>query len=138
MRIRPNLMNETIRKMEDLYADDGYLLVDIDDKQGEERLDSQYFRCNVEPSELYVMSVKGSSQHRIKTGETGFENLFITGDWIQNGFNAGFVEGAVVSGLLTAKAVSQNRKLKISHDNISTNGIDVDQDQHIEAESVAV
>ena len=30
MRIRPNLMNETIRKMEDLYADDGYLLVDID------------------------------------------------------------------------------------------------------------
>lgn len=30
MRIRPNLMNETIRKMEGLYADDGYLLVDID------------------------------------------------------------------------------------------------------------
>ena len=30
MRIRPNLMNETIRKMEGLYANDGYLLVDID------------------------------------------------------------------------------------------------------------
>ncbi|HJM70546.1 MAG TPA: outer membrane protein assembly factor BamA [Candidatus Marinimicrobia bacterium] len=30
MRIRPNLTNETITKMKKLYADDGYLLVDIE------------------------------------------------------------------------------------------------------------
>ena len=30
MRIRPNLTNETIKKMKDLYAEDGYLLVDIE------------------------------------------------------------------------------------------------------------
>ena len=30
MRIRPNLINETITEMKNLYADDGYLLVDIE------------------------------------------------------------------------------------------------------------
>ena len=30
MRIQPNLINETIKKMKDLYAEDGYSLVDIE------------------------------------------------------------------------------------------------------------
>ncbi len=85
----------------------------IGDAQGEDRFNEQYFRCNLDPSELYVMSVADSSKFRIKTNESGFDNLFLTGDWIQNGLNAGFVEGAVTSGLLTARAVTGNQNIPI-------------------------
>jgi uncharacterized protein with NAD-binding domain and iron-sulfur cluster len=92
---------------------DWTLLVDLENKQGEDRLNSQYFRANIDSSERYVLSLKGSSKYRLKTDESGFENLYLTGDWIQNQMNAGFVEGAVVSGLLTARAVSGNKELSI-------------------------
>lgn len=65
----------------------------------------RYERANIEPSELYVMSVAGSSRFRIKANETGFANLTICGDWIDNGFNAGCVEAAVMSGLQAANVV---------------------------------
>ncbi len=81
-------------------------LANEDDLKGMERLSTQYWRGNVSPSELYVLSVKNSSRFRIKTNQTGINNLKITGDWIQNGMNAGFVEGGVTSGMLTAEAVS--------------------------------
>jgi uncharacterized protein with NAD-binding domain and iron-sulfur cluster len=83
--------------------------VDLNNQQGESRLRSQYYRANIDPSERYVLSAAGSSVYRLKTDETGFENVYITGDWIQNGLNAGFVEGAVTSGLLTALAISGNK-----------------------------
>ena len=88
-------------------------LVDLKNEPGEARLASQYVRANIDPSERYVLSAAGSSAYRLKTDESGFENLYITGDWIQNGLNAGFVEGAVTSGLLTAVAVSGNKNIKI-------------------------
>lgn len=89
------------------------LLVDIEGRSGDQRIDGQYFRANVDSSERYVLSLKGSSKFRIKTNESGFKNLYLTGDWIQNYMNAGFVEGAVVSGLLTAKAISDAPYIKI-------------------------
>jgi hypothetical protein len=64
-----------------------------------------YTRSNIDPTELYVMSAAGSSASRIKANETGFSNLVIAGDWIDNGFNAGCVEAAVMSGLQAANAV---------------------------------
>jgi len=89
------------------------LLVDENNNKGVKRLDAQYIRPNISPTDRYVMSVSGSSKYRLKTDETGCSNLFITGDWIKNGFNAGFVEGAVVSGLLTARAVSGCQKIEV-------------------------
>jgi uncharacterized protein with NAD-binding domain and iron-sulfur cluster len=59
------------------------------------------------------LSVKGSSAYRLTTSGHGISNLYLTGDWIQNGLNAGFVEGAVVSGLLTARAISGVNDIKI-------------------------
>jgi uncharacterized protein with NAD-binding domain and iron-sulfur cluster len=53
-----------------------------------------------------VMSFTNSSQHRIKTDKTGYENLYITGDWIDCGFNAGCIEATVMSGKQAARAVS--------------------------------
>ncbi|HMP32489.1 MAG TPA: hypothetical protein PKD85_22965, partial [Saprospiraceae bacterium] len=74
--------------------------------KGEDRLKFQYFRANINYTERYVFSLTGSSKHRLKTDETGYQNVFLTGDWIQNGMNIGFVEGATISGILTAKALA--------------------------------
>lgn len=88
-------------------------LVDLSNETGSARLDQQYIRPNIDPSERYVLSVVDSSRFRMKTGDTGYGNLFITGDWIQNHFNAGFVECAVTAGILTARAVSGNAEIPI-------------------------
>lgn len=91
-------------------------LVDLEDGSGEQRFEKQYFRANIDPTELYVMSFTGSSKFRIKTDETGYDNLYITGDWIDNGFNAGCIEATVMSGLQTARAIS-GRQFEIPGEN---------------------
>ncbi|GAC1039119.1 hypothetical protein thsps117_38770 [Pseudomonas sp. No.117] len=73
--------------------------------QGPARFDHQYWRANVDPSERYVQSVAGSSRHRLPTDGTLCRNLYLTGDWINNGFNMGCVESATLSGLQTARAI---------------------------------
>ena len=83
------------------------LLVDdrAGEHKGEARLDSQYIRANVQPSERYVMSVSGSSKYRLEPGNSGFDNLYLAGDWTQNSFNSGGVEAAVISGMLASHAI---------------------------------
>jgi uncharacterized protein with NAD-binding domain and iron-sulfur cluster len=80
-------------------------LIDPSGSVGEARLDAQYVRVNVEPSERYVLSVPGSSAHRIAPGDTDFDNLYVAGDWTACGLNAGCVEAAAMSGLLAANAI---------------------------------
>lgn len=100
VNIWPGTINNNNKfKWEDLVAPD--------EIQGEKRLDVQYFRANIDPTELYVLSEKGSSQYRLKTNECGFDNMLITGDWIDIGFNAGCVECAVEAGILTATAFAE-------------------------------
>ncbi|MFT5705203.1 MAG: hypothetical protein ACI8SK_001158 [Shewanella sp.] len=86
-------------------------LHDEENRQGEARFDSQYWRANIDPSERYVLSVKGSSQYRIDTDGTGIDNLFVTGDWIKTGINAGCVEAATMAGMNTSKAISGHPKV---------------------------
>jgi len=74
---------------------------------GLDRLGAQFFRANVEPSERYVLSVPGSSRHRIPPDDTGFTNLFVAGDWTECKLNAGCVEAAVMSGLRAANAINE-------------------------------
>jgi uncharacterized protein with NAD-binding domain and iron-sulfur cluster len=81
-------------------------LIDLANRPGQQRFDAQFFRANIDPTELYVMSFTNSSQYRLKTDQNGYDNLYITGDWIDNGFNAGCVEATVMSGLQTARAIS--------------------------------
>lgn len=92
---------------------DWSILVDAENRSGEERLLYQYWRSNVDPSERYVFALAGSSKYRLRTDESGFAGVFLTGDWIQNGLNIGFVEGAVISGILTARAVSGDPNIPI-------------------------
>ncbi|MEM6377385.1 MAG: NAD(P)-binding protein [Bacteroidota bacterium] len=82
------------------------LLVDPSNQQGQARFDEQFFKVNIDPSELYVLSETNSSKHRLKTDQNGFNDFYITGDWIDNGFNAGCVEAAVIAGKQTARAIS--------------------------------
>ncbi|TGK26310.1 hypothetical protein EHQ05_11155 [Leptospira yasudae] len=79
------------------------LLIDQDKTLGAKRIDSQYVRLNIQPTERYVLSVKGSTKYRLPAGDNGYSNLVITGDWIQNSvLNAGCVESTVVSGIEAA------------------------------------
>ncbi len=95
------------------------LLTDIIDSKGEERFNRQWFRANIDPTELYVLSETNSSICRLKTDESGFNNMFITGDWIDNGFNAGCVEAAVIAGKQTARAILQKDfHIPGEHDNV--------------------
>jgi uncharacterized protein with NAD-binding domain and iron-sulfur cluster len=72
--------------------------------QRDQVMDS-YVRANVDPSERYVMSVAHSNSARLKANETGCDNLVITGDWIDNGFNAGCVEASFMAGMQAGNAV---------------------------------
>ncbi len=73
---------------------------------GVARIDSQFLRANIDPSERYVTSPPGSTKHRIKAWESGFSNLILTGDWIYTGLNVGSVEGTVMGGRLAAHAIT--------------------------------
>jgi uncharacterized protein with NAD-binding domain and iron-sulfur cluster len=84
------------------------LLVDPLGGVGKDRLKSQYLRANVEPSERYVLSVPGSSAHRIDPADTDFENLFAVGDWTSCKLDAGCVEAAVISGMVAANGIHKN------------------------------
>ncbi len=81
-------------------------LVDGSEATGVQRFDAQYWRANVDPSERYVMSVVGSTKYRLRADQSGFSNLFLTGDWIKTGINAGCVEAAVMAGMQASRAIS--------------------------------
>lgn len=69
------------------------------------RFDWQYTRVNISPSELYVQSAPGTLKKRLRADESGFDNLYLAGDWTRNGLNAGAVEAAVMSGIQCANAL---------------------------------
>ncbi|GHC64727.1 NAD(P)-binding protein [Neogemmobacter tilapiae] len=73
---------------------------------GKNAFDQQYLRVNMFGSERYVLSVTGSVFHRLAPDESGFPNLFLAGDWTRCGMNAGCVEGATMSGIAAASAVT--------------------------------
>lgn len=68
--------------------------------------DHQYFRANIDPSERYVLSVPGSMQYRLHTDGSGFENLWLAGDWIVTRVNSGAFEAAVEAGCRCSHAMA--------------------------------
>ena len=85
-------------------------------KVGRGRLAGQYLRANVSPSERYVLSVAGSTAHRLPAHlPDTFPNLYLAGDWTRNGLNCGCMEAAVTSGLLAASAAMGGRALEMVH-----------------------
>ena len=83
------------------------LLYDHTDPQAEDvnRLDSQFWRVNADPTERYVLSLKGTIQHRLAPDGSGYDNLKLAGDWTRGGLNYGCVENAVMSGMTAARSI---------------------------------
>jgi uncharacterized protein with NAD-binding domain and iron-sulfur cluster len=82
------------------------LLVDLENRSGPARFDSQWWRANVDPSERYVLSTTGSSIYRLPAEQSGFTNLWLAGDFTQNGINAGCMEAAIISGAQASRGIS--------------------------------
>lgn len=76
---------------------------------GVARVDFQWIRPNVDPTECVEASLPGTSKLRLKADESGFENLFLAGAWLRTGINATCVEAAVMSGMDAARAISGER-----------------------------
>lgn len=72
---------------------------------GLDALDTQLFLANVDPSDRYVLCAPGTDRYRLRSDESGYDNLFLAGDWTDSGLNAGCIESATLSGLQAANAV---------------------------------
>ncbi len=81
------------------------LLCGRDGAAGAGAFDTQHWVANVDPSDRYVLSLPGTDQYRLRSDESGYDNLFLAGDWTDSGLNAGCIESAVLSGLQAANAV---------------------------------
>jgi uncharacterized protein with NAD-binding domain and iron-sulfur cluster len=84
---------------------DWSVLVDLQNGTGAARFDGQYWRGNVDPSERYVLSVVNSTRYRLRADQSGFGNLFLAGDWLKTGLDAGCVEAATMGGMQAARAI---------------------------------
>ncbi len=82
-----------------------HLLVGANGHRGASALETQFVSVNIDPSDRYVQSVPGSDKYRLRSDESGYDNLVLAGDWTDSGFNAGCVEAAVMSGLQAANAL---------------------------------
>ncbi len=76
---------------------------------GQARFSSQFWRANVDPSDRYVQALPGSDAYRLRADGSGFDNLFLAGDWIDTGLNAGCIEAATLGGLQAANAIKEAR-----------------------------
>ena len=72
---------------------------------GDAALDTQLVLANVDPSDRYVRCAPGTDRYRLRPDESGYDNLFLAGDWTDSGLNAGCIEAAAMSGLQAANAV---------------------------------
>lgn len=73
--------------------------------EGLRKFRTQYFRANVSPSERFTLALPYDRQVRLKTDDSGWKNLFLAGDWIDNGVYYGNIESTVVSGGMCAQAI---------------------------------
>lgn len=81
------------------------LLDDLTDSKGVARFNSQYWRANIAPAERYVLSVPNSTKYKLKADKSGFDNLYLSGDWLQNGLDFGCIESATMGGLQASQAI---------------------------------
>jgi hypothetical protein len=96
--------------------------------KGTDPYDAQYWRVNVDPTERYTLSPRGSTRFRLPSGHNGFENLWLAGDWTRNGvLNMGCVEGSIVSGMECAEAIAsaEDRAAKKRGKVVTRKSIDV-------------
>ncbi|MFD2200556.1 NAD(P)-binding protein [Shivajiella indica] len=88
------------------------LLADIENSpDGYTRYSNQFFRANVRPTDHYTLSVPNSAIYRLKADASGFDNMFLCGDWIDFGGNVGYIDGTIQSGQQAAQALRSKMQL---------------------------
>ncbi len=87
-------------------AFDWNVLVDPDGRVGPDRLKAQYLRANFAASERYTQTPAGNVEYRLWPEESGYDNLFLAGDWTRTPLNAGCVEAATMSGMRAAHTLA--------------------------------
>jgi hypothetical protein len=85
---------------------DWNVLHDPQGREGPRRLEAQYVRANVEPSDLCDASAPGTTRLRPEAHESGLDNLALCGTWTRTSLNTTCVEAAVMSGMAAAHAVT--------------------------------
>lgn len=73
--------------------------------RGEARIDDQYIPSIPNPSDRYVQVLRGCTRHKLRANESGFRNLYLTGDWILTPMPIGAAENAVMAGYEAANAI---------------------------------
>lgn len=68
-------------------------------------LASDFYRANIDLSELYVQTPPGTVQYRLSSSASSFGNLYVAGDWTRTRFSGGCFESAIESGILAAAAI---------------------------------
>jgi uncharacterized protein with NAD-binding domain and iron-sulfur cluster len=86
------------------HFNDDFLVNCARDPQ-QKAFDTQFFRCNIDPSELYVLSLPGSAKYRLSSHDSDFENLYLAGDWTLTDLNIGCIEAAVISARMASRAI---------------------------------
>ena len=54
-----------------------------------------------------IISVPDSVQHRLWPDGSGIDNIYLAGDWVRSGVNAGCIEAAVIAGRMVARAITE-------------------------------
>ena len=84
----------------------GFVLTAPATSSGPLRFQAQFWVAAINPGDRYVLTLVGSSKTRLQPGASGYTNLFLAGDWTDYGLNLGCFEGAVMSGLMAANAIT--------------------------------
>jgi uncharacterized protein with NAD-binding domain and iron-sulfur cluster len=74
--------------------------------EGPERLNEQWIRANVDPTECCVGSPAKTTQLRLRADRSGVENLVIVGECAYTGLNTTCVESVVMAGMQGARALT--------------------------------
>jgi uncharacterized protein with NAD-binding domain and iron-sulfur cluster len=81
------------------------LLSGADGRRDGSAMATQHVSTNIDPSDRYVQSLPGTDRYRLRSDESGYDNLVLAGDWTDSGLNAGCIEAAVLSGLQAANSL---------------------------------
>lgn len=82
---------------------------------GEARLDAQYLRANIDPTECCALSGTNTTQYRPHADSLGFTNLVVAGEGTVMGFTTSF-EGAVASGAAASRAICGHPEKIVGYD----------------------
>ena len=98
---------------------DWNLLVDPERRMGDARLLTQHLWAAAEGSGRHVLSLPRGDRHRLRADGSGLRNLYLAGDWVDSGLNAGCIEAAVIAGLQVARAIAGHPVLIVGeHDRL--------------------